>query len=144
MSYGDEQAILRRHIEKRGMRKTSQRGIVLDVFLKTEKHVDVETLYNIVKQRDDSISFASVYRTLKLLCECNLAIEMKLGKGITRYEHKYNHKHHDHLVCTECGKIVEFYSKGIEKIQNQIAQKNKFVVQSHHLEIAGVCEACSS
>ncbi|MFH1449779.1 MAG: transcriptional repressor [bacterium] len=138
----DEHLILGSYIKKEGLRKTPQREIILNTFLEIEDHVDVESLYNLVKQKDPSISFITIYRTLKLLCECNLAKELKLERAITKYEHKYNHIHHDHLICVQCGKVVEFCNEEIEKIQEQIALENKFSTQSHFLKINGLCELC--
>jgi Fur family ferric uptake transcriptional regulator len=138
----NEKIILENHIRKKGLRRTSQRYTILKTFLETEEHVDVESLYNLVAKKDPNISLVTVYRTLKLLCECGLAVEMNLGKGITRYEHKYNHKHHDHLLCISCGKIIEFCSERIEEIQEEIAKMKRFKVIDHHLEITGICKEC--
>ncbi|MDI6786476.1 MAG: transcriptional repressor [bacterium] len=142
MRIKDEYSILKEHVKEKGLRITPQREVVLDAFLGTERHVDVESLYILVKKRDASISFATVYRTLKLLCECELAKELKFEGKITRYEHKYNHKHHDHLVCAQCGKIVEFHNDKIEEIQDKVARENNFKVLNHHLEINGICSSC--
>jgi Fur family transcriptional regulator, ferric uptake regulator len=139
-----EKEIFFDHLKRAGFKRTSQRELILDVFLKTEGHSSAEDLYNIVKEQDPSVGFTTVYRTLKLLAECGLARQERLGDGRTRYEHMYNHQHHDHLICTECGELIEFYSEVIEKKQDEIAQKYKFKPSHHSLRIFGLCQACQS
>src|SRR2546430_16397142 len=122
----EEQEVLLKHIQKRGLKRTAQRDLILDVFLRTEEHMSSEDLYRLVQKEDPEIGQTTVYRTLKLLTEAGLAREVRFGDGRTRYEHNYKHPHHDHLICTECGKTVEFFSAELEAIQDAIVAKHKF------------------
>jgi Fur family ferric uptake transcriptional regulator len=137
-----EREIFLEHIQKAGLRRTSQRDLILDMFLKTEEHLSSEDLYWLVQKQDPSVGHTTVYRTLKLLAEAGLAREVRFGDGKTYYEHHYNHEHHDHLICTECGKIIEFFSAEIEDLQDKMAEKYGFRLTNHSLRMWGVCEEC--
>jgi Fur family ferric uptake transcriptional regulator len=138
----EEKEIFHRHIQHMGLKRTAQRDLILDVFLRTEKHLSSEDLYHLVKTEDPSVGHTTVYRTLKLLVEAGLAREVRFGDGRTRYEHNYKHPHHDHLICTECGKTIEFYSAELEAIQDSIVAEYEFTPTQHSLRIFGVCAQC--
>src|SRR5438132_3561280 len=121
-----EKKIFFDHLKRAGFKRTAQRELILDVFLETEGHSSAEDLYQLIKAQDPTVGFTTVYRTLKLLTECGLAREERFSDGHTRYEHQYNHQHHDHLICTDCGDLIEFYSAVIENKQDEIAHKFKF------------------
>jgi Fur family ferric uptake transcriptional regulator len=104
----------------------------------------VEELHRIVREKHPNIGFVTVYRTLKLLVEAQLCDEIYFDDGIARYEHKYNHKHHDHLMCTQCGEVVEVIEPEIEKLQDKLFKKYGFVPQAHRLELYGICPKCGS
>lgn len=137
-----EKEIFFEHLKRSGYKRTAQRELILDVFLETEGHSSAEELYQIIKARDPHVGATTVYRTLKLLAECGLAREERLGDGRTRYEHLYNHQHHDHLICTECGALIEFYSEVIENKQDEIARQYQFRPTNHSLRIFGICFEC--
>src|SRR5436190_3687917 len=120
--FSKEKEIFFKHLKEAGFKKTTQREVILEVFLKTEGHLSAEDLYGLVKAEDPTVGFTTVYRTLKLLAECGLAREEGLGDNRMRYEHNYNHQHHDHLICTDCGDLIELYSEVIEKKQDEIAE----------------------
>ena len=84
----------------------------------------------------------TVYRTLQLLTDAGLAREVRFGDGRAHYEHNYKHEHHDHMICSECGKIIEFYSPELEAIQDAMAAKYKFTLTEHLLRMIGVCADC--
>jgi Fur family transcriptional regulator, ferric uptake regulator len=138
----EEQEVFLAHIQKKGLKRTSQRELILDVFLRTEEHLSSEDLYQLVKKEDPTVGQTTVYRTLKLLTEAGLAREVRFGDNRTHYEHNYKHQHHDHMICSECGKIIEFYSAQLEALQDQMAAKHKFEVTQHLLRIIGVCAEC--
>lgn len=138
----EEQEVFLKHIQKKGLKRTSQRDLILDIFLRTEAHLSSEDLYRLVRQEDSSIGQTTVYRTLKLLAEAGLAREVRFGDGITHYEHNYKHQHHDHMICSECGRIIEFFSAELEAIQDAMAAKHRFQVTQHLLRIIGVCAEC--
>ena len=138
----EEQEVFLEHIQKKGLKRTAQRDLILDIFLRTEEHLSSEDLYRLVHKEDSSVGQTTVYRTLKLLAEAGLAREVRFGDGLTHYEHNYKHQHHDHMICSNCGKIIEFYSAELEAIQDAMAAKHKFEVEEHLLRIIGICADC--
>ena len=138
----EEQEVFLKHIQKAGLKRTAQRDLILEIFLRTEKHLSSEDLYRLVQKEDASIGQTTVYRTLKLLTEAGLAREVRFGDGRTHYEHNYKHQHHDHMICMECGEIIEFYSAELEAIQDAMAAKHHFEIKQHLLRILGVCAKC--
>lgn len=139
----EEQEVFREHIQKKGLKRTAQRDLILDVFLRTEEHLSSEDLYRLVKRKDPTVGQTTVYRTLKLLSEAGLAREVRFGDNRTHYEHNYKHQHHDHMICSECGKIIEFFSAELEALQDTMAAKHNFEIRQHLLRIIGICEECS-
>ncbi|MEK7872137.1 MAG: transcriptional repressor [Nitrospirota bacterium] len=137
-----EEEILKAHLAKNNLRLTKQREIILRAFLNMESHVSAEELYRETVKKDPAVGLATIYRTISLLCRCGLAQQRDFGDGETRYEHLYNHKHHDHLICTSCGKIAEFENTEIEKLQTKVARNHGFETYSHRLDLYGLCEAC--
>ncbi len=137
-----EQEILESYISQHKLKVTKQRRAVLEAFLGIEDHVSAEDLYRIVSDKEPKIGLATVYRTLSLLTESGLASELDFGDGQKRYEHKYLHGHHDHMICTKCGKIIEFHNQMIEKLQEKVASEHEFKMTSHKLDLFGVCKDC--
>lgn len=129
-------------LKRKNLKLTSQREEILRYFLKIDRHLTVEDLYNVVKKKDPNIGQATVFRTLKLLCEAGLAGEVDFGDKKIRYEHKYGHQHHDHLICVKCGKFIEVTQLEIEKLQDKLAKKYDFTPVRHRLEIFGLCREC--
>lgn len=141
-SWAEEQEVFRRHIQQAGLKRTAQRDLILDVFLRTEEHMSSEDLYRLVQREDASIGQTTVYRTLKLLTEAGLAREVRFGDGRTRYEHNYKHPHHDHMICIACGKTIEFFSAELEALQDKLAAKHGFDSTHHTLRMFGYCADC--
>ncbi|MBL8148921.1 MAG: transcriptional repressor [Blastocatellia bacterium] len=139
---GEEKEIFHNHLKKTGLKKTDQRDLILDVFIETEGHVSVEELYDLVKRRDPSVGFTTIYRTMKLIQDAGLAREVRFIDGRTRYEHDYKHPHHDHLICTECNGLIEFFSPEIEALQEEIAEKYNFKIVDHSHRLFGICSVC--
>ena len=139
-----EKEILLEHIQNAGLRRTSQRDLILEIFLKTEEHLTSEDLYWLVQKKDPSVGHTTVYRTLKLLTEAGLARDVRFGDGKTYYEHHFEHEHHDHLICTECGRIIEFFSAEIEELQDMMAAKYGFRLTNHSLRMWGICQDCEA
>lgn len=141
-NFKEEMEIFHEHIQKKGLRKTAQRELILEVFLSTEDHLSSEDLYWLVQKEDPNVGQTTVYRTLKLLTDAGLAREVRLGDGRTYYEHHFDHDHHDHMICTECGKVIEFFSAEIEELQDEMADKFNFKPTHHSLRILGICDEC--
>lgn len=129
-------------IKQKGLRQTAQRQKVANIFLKTERHLSTQELYDAVRKKYKNIGYATVARTLKLLAEAQLCSIVDFGDGTQRFEHSYRHEHHDHLICTKCGLFVEIFSKRLEKIQNDLVKKHGFLRQSHRLDLFGICPKC--
>lgn len=144
MPYTKERKIFESHIRKKNLKHTEQRTQILMTFLETERHLTAEELYVLVRKKYPSVGYATISRTLKLLCDCGLCSELRVEDGVTRYEHLYGHDHHDHLICIECGSFVEVVSPEIERLQEKLAQANGFTIKRHRLEIYGICKKCSA
>ncbi len=135
-------AVLAAYIQERGLKHSRQRDEIAEVFLGMGGHVSVEELVARVRRVNARISVATVYRTMKLLAGCGLAVPRQFGDGPTRYEAAAGRAHHDHLICTSCGEIVEFSNERIESLQASVARRLGFEVESHKLELYGRCARC--
>ena len=133
---------LSEYLAGQGLKSTRQRDVVLNVFVSAGRHLSAEELYLLVKKSHPRTGYATVYRTLKLLAHAGLAEERRFEDGFTRYEYRATDGHHDHLICTKCGRIIEFENERIEQLQQDVARKNRFQVQSHKLELYGLCSDC--
>ncbi len=134
----DWERILERYLQDNGLRMTRQRLVIAEIFFRNEGHPNIDELYDIVKRDDPSIGQATVYRTLKLLVDSGLANQSNFGDGTTRYE-SAGGEHHDHIICVDCGRIVEFRNDTIEHLQKQIAEDNGFDIVDHEMVIYGRC-----
>jgi Fur family ferric uptake transcriptional regulator len=137
-------AQLSEYLAGQGLRSTNQRDAILKVFIEAGRHLSAEDLYVRVKKASPGIGYATVYRTLKLLADAGLAEERRFADGFTRFEYKNSSGHHDHLICTRCGAIIEFENERIEALQQDVARKKGFKVHSHKLELYGLCSGCQS
>ena len=138
----EAQGILHQHLKKVGLKQTAQRDTILRTFLETREHLSTDELHRLVKKKDPKIGYTTVYRTLKLLAECGLASEVAFHDGIARYEHQYNRRSHHHMVCTDCGSSVEFFSNEVERLEQDIGRKYHYLTTRHTFQIYGVCEDC--
>jgi len=140
-SADDRFARFKEHLRRQRLKSTSQRDTIAKVFLETQRHISVEELYNEVRRRNPRIGYATVYRTMKLLKECGVAAERHFRDGEARYESAQK-KHHDHLICESCGKIVEFEEPRIEALQEVVAKRMGFHFTGHKMELYGRCRDC--
>ena len=128
-------------LDKKNLRITEQRRLIIDIVFDTEEHFTAEKLLDWARERDNSVSRATVYRTLPLLTESNLVHEMDFGKPFKFYDPNYSDSpNHNHLICEDCEKIVEFDSERIEKIENEIGDKLGFTVKSQNLQLTASCD----
>jgi Fur family ferric uptake transcriptional regulator len=137
-------ARLNDYMTKHGLRSTEQRRVVTEMFFGSSGHLSIEDLLDRVRVDEPRIGYATVYRTLKLLKECGLAFERHFGDGVSRYEVAWEDEHHDHLICVECEKIIEFEDDAIEDLQHDVAARLGFKLVRHKLELYGVCAACQA
>jgi Fur family ferric uptake transcriptional regulator len=130
-------------MDRRGLRSTEQRRVIIEQLFEVTEHVTIDQLLESVRAVDPRVGYATVYRTMKLLSEGGLVHERKFGDGFTRYELADEHAHHDHLICLDCGKITEFEEPAIEELQDAIAARYGFVVRDHKHELYGACAECA-
>ncbi len=133
-----EAALLKNHLAKKNLKLTKQREVILRAFLKTD-HITAEDLYKRIGRKNSRIGLATIYRTLNLLCEIGIGQQRYFGDNKTIFDNVLNKKHHDHLICELCGKIIEFECPPIERLQEKIADQYGFTLSKHRLELYGQC-----
>ncbi len=135
---------LKKIVKQKGLKYTEQREIVLNILTNATDHLSAEDVYNKIKiaYPDNNIGIATVYRALSFLEEVDLIASIAFGADGKKYESNAK-SHHDHLICTSCGKIIEFMDSEIEKRQDKIAKKNNFKISSHSMQLYGTCKDCS-
>jgi len=128
------------YVRKNGLKSTQQRDVIVDHFLRSSGHISIDDLLSKVRRKNPSIGYATVYRTMKLLTEAGIAAARQFGDGQTRFEVSDGEGHHDHLICTQCGLILEFENDAIERLQEEMAENlGGFVLSRHKLELYGLC-----
>ena len=130
------------YLSRNKMAATEQRRIILEVFLEMVGHYSSEDLYMKVRERDPTISSATVYRTIKLLVESKIAEPIDFGDGVVRFECCGRKQHHDHLICSQCGKKVDVVDREIEKLQRAMGAKHGFSLKRHKMILFGICHDC--
>lgn len=144
MSNARERERFLQFLRSRGHRVTQERLALFEEIFSQHKHIDAEELLGAMKARGLKISRATVYRNLDLLVECGMVRKQRLGQDRFLYEHVHGGQHHDHLVCTRCGRVVEFVSPGIAALQGEICRAHGFVPSHHTLQISGLCNSCAA
>ena len=141
----DPREVLKGYIAKHGLKTSRQRELIAEVFFDAGGHLSIEDLLERMRHTDPKVRQATVYRTMKLLAKCGLAEPRQFGDGHTRYEPMHDHdEHHDHLICTSCGKIIEFIDTQIEHLQDRVATEHGFLVTHHKMELYGLCAECQA
>ena len=123
---------------------TRQRRRIAEVIFTTPGHLSVEDIQSLLRQRKVSASIASIYRTLDVLIKSGLVVQHRFGKRFKRFESIRQDQHHDHLICTSCGKVIEFKNNSIETLQLRVAKERDFVITNHKLDIYGCCSKCKN
>jgi Fur family transcriptional regulator, ferric uptake regulator len=132
-----------RFLRTRSLKFTPQRVRIFDRAFATHEHFTAERLYRWLEAEEGpAVSRATVYRTLTLLVEGRFLESLDTGRGELYYEHVLGHRHHDHMVCLDCGRIEEFYDERIEELQALAAEKKGFQMVGHDLKLTGYCRAC--
>jgi Fur family transcriptional regulator, ferric uptake regulator len=132
----------RQYLAKHHLKVSRIREEVVEVFLEMAGHVDLDQLHERVKERNPNIGLATVYRVLKLLEEAGIAESRHFGDRTRSYEVALGRGHHDHLICDQCGRILEFADQDIERLQEDVARAHKFVLLRHQHSLFGLCADC--
>jgi Fur family transcriptional regulator, ferric uptake regulator len=138
----EEKEVFATYLTRNHLKRSDQREAILDTFLRSERHLSVDDLLQLVHKKRPDIGRTTVYRTLKLLQSAGLAQELVL-QGETRFEREYKREHHDHFICKACGEIFEFSNAEIERIQDELAADIGFVIDGHRHQIFGFCRECA-
>ena len=138
----DERRVFDDFLRKKGLKVTRERTALFDEIFSTHRHFDAEDLVIRMRDRGTKVSRATIYRTLELLHECGLVGRVRLNEEKYRYERLRKGEHHDHLVCSNCGKVIEFIDPAIEKRQEAVCKEYDFAATSHSHQIRGICSAC--
>lgn len=141
---GSERGVerFREHLQMASLPVTSQRLRIARIVFNTHHHVSADEIMERLRVEGEAVGKATVYRTLALLVEAGLIREHDFGEGFRRYEPSPTRPDHEHLVCTRCGKVIEFEAPEIAGIESEIADRHRFLPNHHKVEIYGLCEEC--
>ena len=131
-----------KYLKDHDFKLTNQRRKIVEAIFSNHEHFTADDLHDHLRAKGESISKATIYRTLSLLCDSGLVESRDFGRGQLYYEHVLGHQHHDHLICRVCGKVTEFRNPELEKLQAKVARSRGFEVESASLRIFGRCKAC--
>ncbi|MCK4912064.1 MAG: transcriptional repressor [Thermodesulfovibrionales bacterium] len=133
----------REFLESQNLRLTREREAIIEHVLRKHGHFDPEELHFELKGNGAKVSRASIYRTIPLLVNAGIIEKVENTDKHAHYELILGRKHHDHMLCTRCGKVIEFYSEGLERLQDRLCKAEGFKGNSHTLEIKGLCSRCN-
>src|SRR5262252_5370584 len=137
-----ELEIFRKYLERRGLKLTAERQALFDEVFSKHEHVEADELLVRLRAKHKKISRATIYRTLELLVEAGIVGRLRIGEAGYRYERLRAGDHHDHLICDQCGKVIEFFEPQIESLQDEVALRHGFVLLSHTHQMRGICRSC--
>ncbi len=144
MDSEQELNFVEQHFRASGSRWTSQRHLIVRTAFSTHDHFTAEQLLELCQRQDANVSRATVYRTLGVLEDAGFVEGLDTGDGMRRFEHVLGHEHHDHMVCTSCGTILEFRDDELERRQLAAARRMGFQIHKHSLKLYGRCRSCQA
>jgi len=139
---GDEIDLFRTYVSHKGLRNTPEREEIINEIFAMQDHFDVDELYLRLRRAGSKISKASIYRNLPLIKDCGLIREIWHEDGHMHYEPIYGQKHHCHLRCLKCGRVIEFVEKELRAIEKRLKSKYDFEIAEHRLDVTGYCSDC--
>lgn len=135
--------LFRRYLKENSLPVTQQREAIAMVAFASGEHLSVEEIERRLRSAGNRIGKATIYRTLDLLVRSRLVVEHDFGEGFKRYEHRLTQEPvHEHLICLECGRVIEFESWEVQKVRAHVTQLHGFRASRHKLEIYGLCKSC--
>jgi Fur family transcriptional regulator, ferric uptake regulator len=135
-------SIFSAYLERKGLRKTTERYTILEEIYLRDDHFEADSLFTDIKKKSFNISRATVYNTLELLVSCDLIKKHQFGKNLAQYEKSFGYKQHDHIICVDCKKVVEFCDPRIMQIQTMMGDLLNFKITHHSLYMYGICGNC--
>ena len=134
-----------RYLRELGLPVTQQREAVAELVFSSSGHLSVDDIEARLRDAGERIGKATIYRTLDLLVRSQLVEEHDFGEGFRRYEHRLSAQPvHEHLICLECGKVLEFRSEEIQRIESRVQAEHGFLPARHRLDIYGLCQECQA
>jgi len=132
----------KKYVRSQGLKWTQQRELIGSLFLSKRCHLSAQEVYDEVRKKDSRVGYSTVYRTLKLAVDAGLVSERRFGPDETLFEPATEEKHHDHLICKKCGRIIEFENAKIEDLQKEVAREKNFEIRERRLVLYGYCSKC--
>jgi len=139
----EAQKIFIDYLKQNDLKNTPERMIILQEIIKLDKHFEAENLFEHIKTMNIKVSRASIYRTLDLLVQCGLVNKINFDNSCFYYETTINKSSHDHFICNECGKIIEFYYPELENIHTKLIEKFELDINDYSHQIYGLCKECN-
>jgi Fur family ferric uptake transcriptional regulator len=141
--FAEEQALFEAFLRARKLKYTGERKALVQAVFSAKHHFDADSLHMELRRKGGEVSRATVYRTLDLLVQCGLVRKQSLGDQHAHYEAVRGDEHHDHLICLNCQKVIEFFRPDLEALQDAICDEHRFRALHHSLQIFGLCADCA-
>ena len=132
----------RQYLRDHNLPVTTQRLAIADIVFATDRHLSAEEIAVELKSQSAAAGTATVYRTLEVLVRSSLVVERDFGEGFKRYEASRGVPHHEHLICSSCGRVTEFRDERLERMTTLLAEMHDYTRQRHRLVIHGICGDC--